>query len=182
MRCDTFVRSAVFAAVAAMGWLPWLLLVGPFLGAWSARSSYLVGVAALYVAGLSRARAARVSLAMGTLAAGVGLALVSRTSAEIALGLATLLGIVRSVFLYRALPARAVVTEVCLLGGGLLFARFLAGPSPASTGFALWGFLLVQSLFFLAPAGRTPTAGDRRADPFEEAYRSALALLERTGT
>jgi hypothetical protein len=181
MRWNTFVRSAGFAALAALGWLPWALLVAPIAGVWNARALYLVVTAVIYAAGLSPRPTRRA--AVGTVMAVAGIALVAavRTTGEVALGLAVLLGITRSVFLYRAAPARALAREVCLLGGGLVFARFLAAATPASTALALWGFLLVQSFFFLAGGGAPARPAMRsRVDPFEEAYHRAVALLERT--
>lgn len=191
MRCNTFARSALFAAVAAAGCLPWALLASPIVGPWSAQALYLVGTTALYIAGLSPgsarggpalARATRrltIAIVSGLVAA--TLALLARTTTELAIGLAALLGVARSGFLYGATPAGAAVKEITLLVGGLLFARFLAGSSPASTSLALWGFLLVQSVFFLGGRTRPLLAAVRSIDPFEEAHRRALALLERAG-
>lgn len=181
MRCNTFVRSALFAAVATAGWLPWALVAGPIVGGGNARALYLVGSMALYIAGLSPQSTRRITVAMVAGLAGCGLALVARTTAELSIGLAAVLGIARSAFLYRTAPTRAVATEVSLLVGGLLFARFLGGSSPPSTGLAIWGFLLVQSLFFLVAGRRTQSVPERHADPFEEAHRRVQALLERTG-
>jgi hypothetical protein len=75
------------------------------------------------------------------------------------------------------LPRRAGAGELALLLGGLLFARFLAGPSLLSAALALWGFLLMQSFFFLVAGGRSQATA-RDGDPFEQAHRRALALLE----
>lgn len=182
MRCNTFARSAVFAALAATAWFAWVVALGPLIGVGNARAVFLIGTAALYVAGLSGGPLARrIGAAIAVVAAATALALAVRTTAELAIGLAVVLGIARSGVLYRAATARAVVSEVALLGGGLLFARFLAGPSLAATALALWGFLLVQSFFFLIPGVRAQPARGRQADPFEEAHQRALSLLERRG-
>lgn len=187
MRCNTFARSALFAALAAAGCLPWALVASPIVGPWNAQALYLIGTTALYLAGLppgsaggppAPPRAMRTALVGGLAAA--GLAVLARTTTELAIALAALLGIVRSGFLYRAAPARAAAIEITLLVGGLVFARFLAGSSPPSTSLALWGFLLVQSVFFLI-AGRRRLAAVHEIDPFEAAYRRALVLLDRTG-
>lgn len=178
MSWNTFARSVVFAALAAAAWLPWILLASPIVGAWNARAFYLVVVTALYVAGLSPHSKRRLVLAALAAALGAVLAVTVRTTAELCIGLAAVLGILRGAFLYRSAPVRAVAIEVALLVGGLLFARFLASTSPLPTGVALWGFLLVQSLFFLV-AGAAPRSRERRhGDPFEEAYRSAVAILD----
>lgn len=186
MRCNSFARSALFAALAAAGCLPWAAVASPIVGPWNAQALYLVGITAFYLAGLSPAsaggppplpRAMRTAVVAGLAAA--SLAVVARTTTELAIALAALLGIARSGFLYRAAPARAAATEIALLVGGLLFARFLAGSSPPSTSLALWGFLLVQSLFFLVAGTRPRSALAQHADPFDEAHRRAVALLER---
>jgi hypothetical protein len=181
MRCDSFVRSALFAAVAALGWLPWEMIASPLLGAWNARALYLLATTAWYVAGLSPRGTRRMAVALAAGLIGAGVALAARTTAELAIACGAILAVARSGFLYRTAPARALGAEIALLLGGLLFARFLAGSPPTSVAPAIWGFLLVQSLFFLLPGVRSRPVVGRHADPFEEAHRRALALLERPG-
>ena len=179
MRWNTFARSATFAAVAAAGWVPWALVVAPILGLRNAGTLYLVGLLSCYVAGLSPRGRRRVAAVTGL--AALALACAAGTIIELSIGLAVLLGITRSGFLFRAAPTRAVLTEAVLLVGGLLFARFLGGPSLASMALAIWGFLLVQSVFFLVAGRRARKLGERQGDGFEEVYRLATALLDRTG-
>jgi hypothetical protein len=180
MRCDTFARSAVFGAVAAAACLPWALVASPLVGAWNAQALYLAGVTTVYVAGLATPRRqALTAAALAALAASVAV-LAARSTTELAIALAAILGIARSGFLYRAAPARAAATEVALLAGGLWLARFLAGAWAPFTGLALWGFVLVQSLFFLV-AGVQARRPVPELDPFEAAHRRAVALLERAG-
>ncbi|MGH7786161.1 MAG: hypothetical protein ACRERC_04800 [Candidatus Binatia bacterium] len=182
MRCDSFSRSGGFAALAAAGWLPWAAFSAPWMGVSEARALYLLAVAVLYIAALAAGSVGRrhlsrpgVVLLAALGAAGVGLAAGETT--DLVLGLAVLIGVARSVFLYQAAPARAALLEVALLGGGLLFARLLAAGSPAPTAVGIWSFLLVQSCFFLV-AGRAPRPAPAAADAFEEAHRRALTLLE----
>ena len=178
IRLDSFARSAAFAAVAALGWMPWAVFVGPILGWPAARALYLVAVTALYAGGLAASPPRRASVTLIAGLAGVLLAVVARGTPELCLGLAAVLGLARSGFLHHAAPARAVAVEAALLVGGLLFARFLAaGPLP--TTLALWGFLLVQSCFFLV--GGTVAGRDegRHPDPFDEACARAAEVLER---
>ena len=181
IRCNSFSRGVIFAAIAAAGCLPWMLLTGPVLGTWNALALYLIGVTILCVAGLGprSAGALRVALVAG-LAASVA-ALAVRSTSELAIALAAIIGIARSGWLYRAAPARAVVIEATLLGGGLLFARHLVGPDLASAALALWGFLLIQSLFFVIGGVRSQRSAPGQIDPFEEAHRRALTLLEDPG-
>ena len=176
MRCNSFSRSVVFGALAALLCVPCMMLVSPIAGTWNARAFYLVGVTALYIAGLSAARSRALRAAVAAAACAVVMALAARNTAELAIGLATVLGVARSGVLYPAAAARAAMRELVLLVGGLLFARFLISTSVPSTALAVWAFFLVQSCFFLIAGAprRSPAA---HPDPFEEAHRRALHLL-----
>jgi hypothetical protein len=61
---------------------------------------------------------------------------------------------------------------------GLLLARFLASPGLLGIALALWGFFLVQSVFFAIGGTheRRPEAG--ALDPFDRAKRRMLEVLE----
>ena len=175
MRWDSFGRSAAFAAVAALGWMPWLMLVGPLLGPPAARTLYLIGVTSAYVAGLGGPTARRLAAAILTAMTGAALAL----AGGLCLGLGVALAVARSVFLYRAMPARAVVTEATLVGGGLLFARLLATSSPLGATLPIWGFFLLQSCFFLVGGAHEERPRSAYPDPFEAAYARAMDVLDR---
>jgi hypothetical protein len=178
MGWNTFARSAVFAALAGFGVAPWLLLAGPLLGMRWALTFYLVALAAISV--LVFAPSLRRGLAACAAVSVLGgcVAVTTRTLPELALSLAVLLATARAVFLYRRRSARAVALEGGLIGGGLLLARFLAGPSLVSIMLALWGFLLVQSFFFLVPGARVRERAAPQRDPFDAAYERARALLD----
>jgi hypothetical protein len=177
MRYNTFPRTVAFSAIAALGWVPWLILTAPIVGTWNARALYLIAVLTLYVAGIAGFPAMRLRVALATGLAGVGVALVSASTTELVVGLVLVLGVARSAYLYSTAATQAVIREVILLSSGLLLARVLAA-SPGSTGLALWGFLLVQSFFFLLPVTEARAASKRYPDPFEEAHRRALAILD----
>lgn len=182
MRWNSFARSLVFAALAAAGVVPWLVLARPLLGGGRALGFYLVGATAFYLGGLGPERRHRVAIIVVTALAGCALALFTRTPTELVLGLGALLATGRSAFLYRtprAPAARAVVVEFLLIGTGLVFARFLAGPSPLAVMLALWGFFLVQSGYFLVAGIRARAGSGRHPDAFEETRLRALALLDR---
>jgi hypothetical protein len=178
MRYDSFVRGVLFAALAAIFWLPCALLLGPLVGLWNALSLYLVTVTCLYAAEIVPPGAPRFRVAALTGVAALAIAVIASRSSELTLGLAAILGIARSGFLYRGAPVRALFTEMVLLGGGLLFARFLGGPGLLSASFALWGFFLVQSFFFLFGGVGARGPQTRPSDRFDEAHRRAIALLE----
>jgi hypothetical protein len=180
MRTHGFAHSALFAALAALGAFPWLALTGPLLGPARALRLYLVMVTAGYVAGLGPGRRSfGVALVVAIL--GCGITTLAHTLGEVALGLAVVLGTARSAVLYRARTARAVVTEIVLVATGLVFARFLGGPTLVSVMLAIWGFFLVQSLFFLVGGVSTRRASGAHPDPFDEAHARALAILRADG-
>jgi hypothetical protein len=85
-------------AIAALGWIPWLLVAAPLLGGPAARTLYLVAVTALYAVGLaSHARRRASAILVGGLAGGV-LACVAPGMPELCVGLAIVLGTVRCGF------------------------------------------------------------------------------------
>lgn len=178
MHCNTFGRSAIFAALSGVSVVPWLVIAGPLLGMRLALALYLVALTATSVAALVPSR--RRGLGAGVVVAVLGSCLVAatRTLPELALGLAVLFATARGAFLYRLRPARAALVELVLVGGGLLFARFLAGPSLISIAFAVWGFLLVQSLFFLVGGVRVRERTAPHTDPFDVANERARSLLD----
>jgi hypothetical protein len=178
MRWNGFARSLLFAAVAAGAFPVFALVANPVLGRATALSLYLLGIAVVYVAGIAPRRS------RGVVAAGIGSALaagvllLAPSVGTIAVGAALIVGVGRSGVLYRSRRARALVAETLLLAGGLGLARFLAGPDTLQVAFAIWGFFLVQSFFFLlggvAERAETPVG----LDPFEVARARAHALME----
>ena len=178
MRCNTFAKSAGFAALAGIGVMPWLLIAGPLLGARWALTLYLVALGALSVLACAPSlhRGVRAGAAVAVLGGAVAATMPSLP--VLVLSLAVLLATARGGFLYRRRTARAVVLEVGLIGGGLLLARFLAGPSLVAIMLAVWGFLLVQSFFFLVPGARDGARAAPQRDPFDAAHERARALLD----
>lgn len=181
LRWNTFPRSLVFGLAASAAVLPWWILARPLLGGTRTLTVYLVFVTAAYLCGLAAERSRHVVTFLIALLAGTVIALVARSLTELALGLAVLLAVGRSAFLYSLPPARAVVIELFITGGGLLFARFLAGGSLAALVLAPWGFFLMQSLYFLVGGVTVRTKSQVHPDPFQAAYGRALEVLERSG-
>jgi hypothetical protein len=179
MRTDTFFRSVVFAAVAAVGAIAWLACMAPLLGGRRALGLWLVGLTASYVGGLAGNRHRRVAVALVTAAAGLLLLTMTPGIRELTLALVVALGVGRTACIPRSTPLRAVATEACLLTGGLVFAEIVGGPSVRGIALGIWGFFLVQSFFALIPAGggRMRAAGE--GDSFETAHARAVALLGR---
>jgi hypothetical protein len=178
MRCNGFARSLLFAAVAAGVFPIFALVADPVLGRASALSLYLVGIAVVYAAGLAPRRSRTVVAAGIGSALGAGVLLLAPSVGTVAAGAALIVGVCRSGVLYRSRRARALVLETCLLAGGLGLARFLAGPETAQVAFAIWGFFLVQSFFFLMGGIAERAEATAGLDSFEVARARALALME----
>ena len=198
MRWNGFGSSLVFAAAAAAGWLAFAVPFAPVLGLGGALSLYAMLVVALHVFGIARRPARGVVAACLALGLGAVVLLLTRGAGEAVAGSALVLGVVRSGLLYRARSARGLLAEAALLGGGLALARFLAVPgllaaTPLREAFAasadpswvgllgaalgIWGFFLVQSLFFLLGGVRERRASAGGLDPFDLACTRLAALL-----
>ncbi len=178
MRWNTFGRSAVFAAVAGCGVMPWLFVAAPLLGVRGALSVYLVAATAAYVTGMAPSLRRGFGAGIFIMMLGGPFAALAHALPELALGLAVLLAVARTGLVYRTRSPRAVAVEIGLVAAGLLFARFLAGSSLISVMLALWGFFLVQSVFFLLGGRGGRDASAARADPFVAACERANALLD----
>jgi hypothetical protein len=176
MRWNGFGRSVAFAAVAGLGFGAALLVLAPVLGATGAIRLLLIGSAALYGAGLApRPRQALAAGLVGS-AGGALLWLLPLGVMDTALGAAAILALVRSGLLYRARPLRGCLAEIGLQGGGLALAAFLAQGSALSLALGVWGYFLVQSVFFLI-GGVEARARHEPRDPFDRARAELLALL-----
>jgi hypothetical protein len=180
-RFDSFGRTVLFGAAAAVGWSLWMLLAAPLVGPAAARPIYLVAATAIYVGGLCRAAPQRLRMATATVVAAGIFAMLAQTTMSLAVGLAVILGVARSGFIHLAPAPRAVAREAMLLGSGLWLARFVTGAAMVPTAGALWAFFLVQGLLFLMPDSRADAAPAARADAFDVAYRRALSLLDERG-
>ncbi len=178
MRWNGFAGSLLFAALVAGAFPVFALLANPILGRASTLSLYLLGIAVLYAAGLAPSRTRAVATAGIGSALAAGVLLLAPSLGTIAVGAALIVGVCRSGVLYRSRRARALVAETLLLAGGLGLARFLAGPDTLQVAFAIWGFFLVQSFFFLLGGVAERAVTPAGLDPFEVARARAVALME----
>lgn len=181
MYWNTFGRSALFAAAAAMAYVPWMMAAPVIVGTRGALTLYLIAVTATYLAGLAPTLRRRLGVSVAAAAAGTAVALVAGSLPELVIGLAVVLATGRSAFVLRRSFARAVTIEAVLGLAALVFARFLGGVSPLSMAIAIWGYFLVQSFYFLIGGARVRSAFDVHPDPFEAAHARALALLDGEG-
>jgi len=181
MRWNDFTRSLVFAAVAAAGAVPWLVLLGPALGWNAAFTGYAVFSSAAYLVGAGPSVRQGLGAACVAGCLGAVAALLLPSAREGLAAAALLLALCRSGLLYRARFARAVASESALLVAGLGLANHLLGPSAFSAVLAIWGFFLVQSGFFLIAGIRERADGPTGADPFDVALARAAEILEHGG-
>ncbi len=172
-----FTPGLLFAAVAAAASIPVSIVLAPILGTLDAHALLLTGAVSIYAAGLARTpgRAAGVALALGAL--GLTMQLFGAHLGEIAIALTAALAICRSGVLFRSRPARAALAEGVLGLAAVGLAEFLYGPSAFGFALALWGYLLIQSAWFLVPGTRRNADARPGLDPFEEADRRARALM-----
>jgi hypothetical protein len=176
MRWNSFSGTLVFAALAAVGLPAAVLVLGPGLGAQTAVSLYVVASACLYLVGCAPRRRWGLAAAIPAAGAGAVILLVAPRPEQAAVLSALMIAVCRSGLLYRSRPGRALLAELLLTGIGLAVAHLLWGPGLLSAALALWGYYLVQSVFFLIGGvqARRPSPED---DPFELARSRLLALL-----
>jgi hypothetical protein len=173
MMWNSFGRSLVFAAVAALGW--WLLhpIGAACFGTSQAARLYLAFLLPLYVLGIGsdRGRALRASVAIGL--GGAIIAMLPLHFGTTCVALASGLGVARSGWLHQSRPFRAWLVEVTLLGAGLGLASFLLQATTATLAYGIWGFFLVQSAFFLVGG-----VSARQPEPTRDAFEQARARLD----
>ncbi len=178
MRGNSLVGSLAFGLITALGSIPWTIVCGPMLGRLWALAAYCLVIVVVYVVVI--APSWRRGIAMGGLTGGFAglVGLLAPWPAEAILGSVLILAVVRSGFLYRQAPARAVALEVMLALGGLLAAQLVAGLTLLGTALAIWSFFLDQSLFILVGGRRDRGSEELVEDPFDRARQRALALME----
>lgn len=174
MRARRFGESLLFALLAALGAVPWTLAIGVAVGRGRAEALYWLALAVLHLVWIAPGWPCKLRTSLLAAMAAVVFAFLSAPAGVTA---AILVAVGRSGFLYRAKPARAVVTEALFVGGGLAFAGWLAGPALLDQAFSVWGFYLLQSVFFLL-GGVAERREEAQTDPFDDALRRATAVLE----
>jgi hypothetical protein len=178
MKRLSFMRGLVFALIAGLGAMFWLVITGPTLG--YARAAALYGIGLLPGYALIVAPTLRIGLGAFLLAGVLVLPIaIFDPGPRIAFALAPfVLGIVRSAILFPRPLGRALFLELCVSGSALALAASFHDASVVGMTFAVWAFWLVQASFALAPGDSQP-ACEEVGDPFEVAHARALAVLER---
>ena len=181
-----FARSLRFAVLCAAACALWIVLAAPIAGRTLGVESALALATAAYLIGVAPRRASGMTAAALLLAASAALALVGMGPASFACALAVALGVLRSGWLWpvprsdAAAFARRFIAELALVGGGLAFAARLSHAGVFPEALALWGFLLVQSAFFVLEGAAAPAVrgAEPPVDPFEGSCRRLRAVLE----
>ena len=178
MRASSFSGSLLFAALAGLGTVAWMIAASPLAGVSWALGLYSLGTAVAYLVWIAPSWPRGLAAGTGAGVAALAVAVLAPMPTGAVMGAAAILAAARSGFLFRGRPARAFVAEGVLAGGGLALAGVLAGSTFLSLGLAFWGYFLLQSLFFLIGGIAERPADEPRLDPFEVARRRALALME----
>ena len=89
---------------------------------------------------------------------------------------------IRSGCCFSGTPLRAVAAEVITVGGGAGLVSLLGPGSSLTWAISIWLFFLVQALYFyMVPTSCPPDAVGTASDPFDQAHREALRVLDEGG-
>lgn len=178
MKIDSFFSSILFGAVAAVGVVFAQHLFSPVLGSATVQTLYLALAMVVYAALIASSLRNRLGkLAVAGLGALFVLGMASGTHA-IAIGLTIVLSLVRSGFDRESRTPRGWCAEGLLGVAALVFASVLYSPSWLGSAAGLWGYALVQSLYFQLPALRTRPRHSMTGDAFDRARERILVLLD----
>lgn len=85
---------------------------------------------------------------------------------------------IRSGICFSNRPVRAVVGETIAVAGGAGLVALLNPGSTIAWAISIWLFFLMQALYFFIVPMINPSPGNMHEEPFEQAHREALRLLE----
>jgi len=86
---------------------------------------------------------------------------------------------IRSGSCFCGTPVRAVGAEVITVGGGAGLVALLGPGASVTWAISIWLFFLVQAVYFyMVPTSCAKGAVGTAADPFEQAHREALRVLD----
>ena len=177
MRARKFSSSLVFAAVAGLAAVPYLLVALPTFGLIRTFSIGSIVLVATYIVTVSPSLVRGLRYGALTLVLGAGLYALA-PGLVVLYASPILLGIMRSGLLYRTKIGRALAIEAMLFVVATTGAQLLAGSSVQSYGLAVWAFFLVQSAFFLFAGATFHAEPGSVEDPFDRARREATRIME----
>jgi hypothetical protein len=182
MEVQSFSKSLVFGGMAAVALFFTQQLLAPILGSGNVLTLYLAGILVTYAAWIGMGLREKMTNALIASLGAITVFIMTSGIGGVAIGLTLVLALVRTGLASETRTARALCAEGTLGLGALLFADHLASPGWLGDAAAIWGFALVQSLYFLLPVGEKSSAGQGASagtrDPFERAREQILSLLE----
>ncbi len=178
MSVRSFGGTIGFGLVAGIGFPGFAALCAPLIGSHAALRLYLALGAILYSALLGRDLRQRVSGAFGAALFVVPTALLTGEIASMAMAAALATAITRSWRSATNQLPRTIGIEAGLAVFGFAFVAALGGPGWVSISLAIWGWFLVQSLYFLV-GGLSDAASHDAVDPFDLATQEVNRILER---
>ena len=173
----SFSGTLGFGLAAGIGFPGFALLAAPFLGAPTALNLWLALGAISYSALLGRNWRERITGAFLAAVFVVPAALLAHGTASLAMGAALAIAIVRTHQLGTGRLARMIALEGMLAVLGFAFVTALSGPGWVAASLAIWGWFLVQSLYFLV-GGLVAQGADADVDRFDLAAREVARILE----
>jgi hypothetical protein len=177
MSIQGFASSLIFGALLAISFVFSAVALGPFLGHDSTLALHLGGGLIAYAAAL--APSGRKALRNALVAALGGAAVLLATSAPggLALGATMVLAAIRTGLSTGGGSPRSWLAEGVLGVAALVFAGSIGFAGPIGQATAIWGYALVQSLYFLVPGPRLRRTRSQE-DPFEKACGRLVLLLD----
>ena len=182
MRVLGLGSSLVFGAAVSIGLVFMLHVFAPSIGSWNVLAFHLAACTVAYAALIGRVPRTSLRNAMVASIGSAAVLVLARGAhvgmGEVAIGLTCVVALVRSGLASESRRVRSLVVEAVLGGTSLVFAAWLATPGWLGSAAALWGYVLVQSLYFLIPRSRESSRGETEGDPFDRARDRLLAMLE----
>lgn len=169
-------RGLLFALLAGLATVPWLLLAAPFLGYLHALALHMLALTVAALAFLAPSlRRGAIATALGALLV-LPLVLIVRGPVEALIAGLFVLGLGRSGLSYGRPLARGLAMELALGSAATLVSLIVYDAGVFGSALAVWCFWLVQSAYCLLPdsGAETGALGDR----FERAKSAAERLLQ----
>ena len=176
MTVRSFGGTLSFGVAAGLGFPGFAVLSSPALATQTALWLWIALGAIAYSALLGHDWRERISGAFLAALFVIPAALLTSGIAGIAMGAALAVAIARSRLLGASQLPRTIALESVLAGLGFAFVAALGGPGWLPISLAIWGWFLVQSLYFLVGGGAPAPSGE--IDPFDLAHDQARRILE----
>jgi hypothetical protein len=172
-----FGRTIGFGVAAAVSLVFVQHLGAAWLGSASVAALHGAACVVVYTGLLAETRRAALRNMGAALLGTLVILVLAGSQGTVWIGFALVLAFVRSAVAHGVRSTRVAVIEACLLLAGFAMAQWLSGPGWTGQAFGLWGFALVQSLYFLIPSGGRRAHVSIERDPFDRAMHELSNLL-----